>query len=538
MDAYENHPFELVVNLLPVLCYKNPSVVVKPRTVFGSPEDSVVLQGVMKQWVSDIEFARVVREALYEFCFCFGVIGIGLETIPGHEEEVPAPMRPIIRQIPAGRFFADSEAIGFSSAAFMGHVWVKEIEEIKGAMDANGRPLFDAAAVAEVAGDEGMQADAQDTLRADIFSDIEVRKGQMVGYEVWCRSNNMIYTLAFKRNGRDGRFIREPREWVGSRTQGPYHMLGAYTVPNQLYPLSPLQVTADSVDEINAHAAMLKRQAGTAKRLIVVDATTTADKITTTPDGSVIVVPGFQKSDKLEFEGPNPANVEYLQFLRERLDRLSGISDMVRGNATGDPTATEAQLASQYHNGRVRFLQSIVQEACCALLANVAAVMYNSDEVAIPVSQGPVQGVFGGGAGPMGKREHLSVTIEPFSMEYVNEGLRQRQTMDTMRMVYELAPIMPTTPWVKHQAPWNDLLEAINVPEGFNRYFDGATLAMGMQMSAIQNVQQSVAETDATRAKAEAIRNPPPKPGGKPEPKPVKGSKGSEQGMRTAANRP
>lgn len=548
-DSYENHPFELVVNLLPVLAYKNPSVVVKPRTVFGSPEQAAILQAVLKQWVHDVAFARVIREALYDFCFCFGVIGVGMEPVPGFENESPAPLRPIIKAIPPGRFFADPEALTFADTGFAGSVWVKNVEDLLGATKPDGTPMFDRQAVEAGASEEGIQQDAKDTNRDDIFADLEVRKGQMVGYEYWCRSNNMIYTLAFKRGGgagpKEGWFLREPRVWAGSPVTGPFHMLGAYTVPGQLYPLSPLQVTADLVDEINAHAGMLRRQAGTAKRLIVTDSPTTADKIMKSPDGTVLTVPGFQKAEAVEFEGPNPANVEYLQMLRERLDRQSGISDMVRGNTT-DITATEAQLASQYHNGRVRFLQSLVQEVCCAVLENVATAMYGSEEVAIPVSQGPVQGVFAGGAsqggtmGAMGRLEHQSVAIEPFSMEWTNEGLRQRQMAETIAQVYTLAPTMPTLPWVRHGAVMNDLLETINVPDGFRRYFDPAALQLGMQLQAVsmvQGVQQGAAETDATKAKAETTRNPPPKEGGGNKRPTPQSAMRSEAAMNGAANK-
>lgn len=535
VDAYENHPFELVVNLLPVLAYKNPSVIVKPRSAFGNPAEAVALQMVLRQWVADVQFARVVRDALYDFCFCFGVLGVGLEGVPGHEMESPAPMRPTLRHIPPGRFFADPEAMKFSDTAFAGNVWVRNVEDLKQATNPDGSPVFDAKALEDLASDDGMAEDARDTGREDIFDGLEVRKGQMVGYEVWCRSNNMIYTLAFKRGGRkEGQFIRDPRVWAGSADQGPYHLLGAYTVPGQLYPLSPLQVTADLVDEINAHAGMLRRQAGTAKRIIVADSTQTADKVTASPDGSVITIPGLNKVETVEFEGPNPANVEYLAMLRERLDRQSGISDMVRGNATGDPTATEAQLAAQYHNGRVRFLQSIVQEACVGMLENVAAVMYGSEEIAIPVQQDGMTGVFAGGQWPgSGSRESLAVSIEPYSMEWSNEGLRQRQMAETMKAVYEVAPLMPSLPWVKHQGVWNDILETINVPNGFARYFDPAALQLGMQISAVQSVQgvrQAAAEHDATKAKADSARNPPPKPGGgKSIPK---GTMRSEAGVR------
>lgn len=512
-----------MVNLLPVLAYKNPTVVVKPRTVFGTPQDAMALQGVMKQWVSDCEFARVVREALYDFCFCFGVLGVGLEPVPGHEEEVPCPLRPMLRHIPPGRFFADPEAISMAETAFMGHVWVKDVEELKSATDKDGQPIFDAAALEELASDDGIQDDARDTGREDIFSDLEVRKGQMVGYELWCRSNNMIYTLAFKRGGsKEGRFLRQPRTWAGSSSQGPYHVLGAYTVPGQIYPLSPLNVTADLVDEINAHAGMLRRQAGTAKRLVVVDSTATADKISMSPDGSVLTVAGFQKAETLEFEGPNQANVEYMQFLRERLDRQSGISDMVRGNATGDPTATEAQLAAQYHNGRVRFLQSLVQESCVKVLENVATVMYNSEEVAMPVSQDGMQGVFAGGPWPgagIQRREHLDVSIEPYSMEWSNEGLRQRQAMDTFRSIYEVAPIMPQLPWVRHDATFDGLMETINVPAGFQKYFDPAALQVATQLAAVSMVQGAL--------------TPSAPPGGSGPP--PKGNPKSEQAVRREA---
>lgn len=514
-DAYENHAFEYLTNMVPAWSYDNPAVEVKSRTPGMMDGVVTAIEQALNSWVKEVQISKVMRDIAVDVCFAFGVAAVTMEEVPGHEQEAEVPMWPVVRRVLPTRFFIDPYATSVREARFMGHVWVKERDELEGATDPEtGLPVFSKEVLDEMGTDEGMKEINENELRQDALSGLYLARNMVVGYEVWVRDSNTIYTLGYGRDSTDGKNLRDPRPFVGCPKHGPYHVIGIYTVPGQVYPLSPLAVTADMVSELDAHAGQMKQQAGSAKRLIVVDSNVTADKITMTPDGNVIVVPGFKAADQIEFDGPAKANQEYSLLLRDRLDRLSGLSDLVRGQTTGD-TATEASLASQYANVRTRYAQSIFREAVSDILENVAYVMYTDPRVAFFMSmdgpEGPMTVAYSGGEWPgqeMARFEHLRLSIDPYSMEWVNEGVRQRQmseVFDRVMVVGMQAPqlMMNGVDVVKML---DDLGETVNMKNLGTRYINAGMV----QQAAMMQVSAAAAQTDATVAGGEAKKAAPP----------------------------
>lgn len=492
-DTYENHAFEYITNMIPAWSYDNPACEVTTRVPGLMDEVVEAIKLALNQWVKEVQISKTLRSVAVDTCFAWGVCAVTLENVPGHQDEVPPPMWPAAHRILPTRFFIDPYATSLQDSRYMGHVWVRDKAELLAAVDEEtGMPLFNAAALEEISPDEGMAALNARELRQDTLSGLYLARNMVVGYEVWDRNTNMIYTLGYGRStSKQGQFLRAPREFVGCPKHGPYHVFGIYSVPGQPYPLSPLQVTADLVDEIDAHAGQMKSQAASAKRLIITDTNQTADKITMSPDGTVITVPGFSKAETLEFDGPAKANLEYSAMLLGRLDRQSGLSDLVRGNVTGDPTATEASLASTYANIRTRYAQSVFREAVSDVLENAAYIMYTNPRVAffmaIETPMGPQTAAYSGGQWPgqeIARFEHLQIKIDPYSMEWVNEGLRQAQMAEVFDRVVNVGMAAPQLMLngLNVVELLNDLGETINVKNMGEKYLNPALTQQAAMM--------------------------------------------------------
>jgi hypothetical protein len=529
-DTYENHAFEYITNMIPAWSYENPAVEVKSRTPGLMDQVVEAMQQALNSWVREVQISKVMRDVAVDTCFAWGVAAITMEQVPGHEDEPEPPMWPVVRRVLPTRFFLDPYATSVREARYMGHVWVKHRKDLEEAIDPDtGLPLFNKEVLDEMGNDEGIRDINEAELRQDALSGMYLAKGMVVGYEVWVRETNTIYTLGYGRDNKDGKNLREPRPFVGCPKHGPYHVIGIYTVPGQAYPLSPLAVTADMVQELDAHAGQMKQQAGSAKRLIVVDSNVTADKISMTADGNVIVVPGYKAADTIEFDGPAKANLDYSLILRDRLDRISGLSDLVRGQVDGDATATESQLASQYANVRTRYAQSIFRESVSDILENAAYVMYTDPRVAFYMSietpAGPQTVAYSGGPWPgqdLARFEHLKLSIDPYSMEWVNEGVKQRQmaeVFDRVLLVGAQAPQLMMN-GLDVSRMLDDLGETVNMKGLGKRYLNPAMV----QQAAMMQVAAQATATQAAGAEAQAKAE-----------EPVKGNVRSEAQLRRPA---
>jgi len=306
----------------------------------------------------------------------------------------------------------------------------------------------------------------------------------------------MIYTLTDyptdDPGGKDGeiggRYLRAPRKAFCPPT-GPYWMFGMYLVPSQLYPLSPLAVTNELVDEINAHADYLARTAEESKTMHIVNASNKQllETIKHGETGHVYPVENWEgELQTIEIGGPSEGAFRYIQILRERLDRQSGLTQLQRGQTTGDDTtATEATIASRSGDARLSYMQNQWRGDVVECIRKAAWFMFSTSAVAFPVpipregfagstdeTEGLEDGEFVGGLTDEQKAQgfefdDLELEIEPMSMELVDEALLQRRTLQVFQLIVkEIAPAMLQFPFLNWRKLYRDLMEAFNIRDG------------------------------------------------------------------------
>jgi len=255
-------------------------------------------------------------------------------------------------------------------------------------------------------------------------------------------------------------------------------VFGAYYVPDNAYPLSPLAATSGQADDLNEHVIAARRAAAQYKRMVFVDAKNKKlqQDVASSPDNYVVPVENLDKDSivPVELGGVTQQMITYIEMARDRLDRNSGVQDAQRGVVTGDATATEVQIAEASGSLRFAYIRRQFVDAVNSAIRKVAWFMFHDDRVAFPIgieaaeAMGQPEPWWVGGMQSMmtGERfEDLEMEVEAYSMERTNEALMQKRAMETLQIVTQSAPMMVQMPFLE----WDSLLkmvgDAMNMPE-------------------------------------------------------------------------
>jgi len=547
MPSHENHEFEFVVNILPAVLASNPAVSVKSRRPVVQRELTEAMQHGLNRWVHDVDLRGKFEAVVYDAAFKFGVMLVTMEPVPGHEHKEVPPLRPALKRISPRMFFIDPQANGPDDARFMGHVFLRDRDDLLNAKNPDGSDKFIKSKVEQLAAD----AETADIISDVFIEDMEIRvpRNQVVGAEIFVKEKGMIYTLGFAsikdKEKRTADFIRKPRKFFGHPKNGPYVPVGFYLVPDQVYPLSPLCVTAEAVQEANAHSEQITRQASRARNILLVDGTNAGmiEAVKNYDDGTIASIPNFDRNAFAEVNlgGPDLGQIDYLERLRQRIDRRSGLTDIQRGQISGDATATEAQLAAAASSGRVRFMQQQIRRAVQRVLENAAWLMFNSESVVFPVSEeraeklvfemtdlGPQMRVHGGepeadrtfyGGIQPGQENFnffdLELEIDPYSMEQVDEAVLQKRMEMATATVASFAPMMLQYPFVNWPELLDDYFQALNIPDG-RKYINFEALSQMMQVQFSAGQPRGIPGIDgAPPVDTSGFKGPPNMPTGK-----------------------
>ena len=204
--------------------------------------------------------------------------------------------------------------------------------------------------------------------------------------------NGTIYTMMKHQTSSTEKskvgFVREPRSYVGPRS-GPYQVFGIYTVPDDPYPLSPIVALIPQMNDVNAHLRAMKYNASAYKRIIAVDSRNPklAQDIRDRDDLYVVLSDGIDASQVVPIEvgGITPQMVQYAGMAQDRLDRVSGINDAMRGNIGGQATATEVSVADSASGLRISHIKRQFQESVNEVIKTVAWFMFHDGKISFPL---------------------------------------------------------------------------------------------------------------------------------------------------------
>jgi len=386
--APENHPYEWLSWITPKIVFDNPKVEVSMSRSGLDPSIGERFAHGLNQWCTVNHLWKQLLSVWYDVAFCYGVMRISTAPIPGYR---PSENRhwASAKRVDPWRFIIDQRCSNAEDARFAGHVWRRDKNDLLQSND----PTLDKDVI------EAMTPDAHvDKIeplwlqRTDSTS-----RNEIIGYEMWVpeltlpgyedneQIHGTILTLGVSHGGGSGRskpqWIRKPRPYWGSNL-GPYELFGTYLVPGKVLPLSPLIAMHDELVEINAHGHALSVGAANWKRFALFDATNpeVGKAAESAKHGEIKGVSnGAKDLTQVEIGGNAPEQYEYYQFLRERIQRRSGMSDAARGEVTGDGSATEYADAAAQRDSRVELIRRVFTEHTRRVIWRAGWGLYHSE---------------------------------------------------------------------------------------------------------------------------------------------------------------
>lgn len=476
----EHHPepfsYSFVSNMLPQLIYRNPAIAVQARRVMGHREIAEAQKSGIEGLMDDIKYSKEVELSVLDMLFFHGIL---MHLIEDDTRWSNGAVRPNAMRIDPKHWGCDSLATHKKRTAFEFHDYMVDLDDVM------ADPAVIPEALERLTPTDGDKAPGSVDDAFERGNEGSLRRKRVKLYSVWLRERNTIRVIC-----KDPMVeLYEERPYYGEPT-GPYVQFGAYPVPDQVYPLSPLIAVRDQVKDLNVHARAASRSAAGRKTVIIVDGQENdlEDKIHDAEDREVISIPGFnaQQLQQVELGGVTPNQYEYLGLLRDRLDRNSGLTELARGNVGGADTATEASIAEGALNQRNEYLKQKVHEAVAESLHKLGWFLFHTPGIIIPITQRDpmtgmeTEGLFFGGVFPgddAGSWDDYQIRIEPYSMQRVSEALLQRRAMDLSSFIMQVGQMMPMMPYVR----WLDLVRMVGEAFNYNdadRFFVPEMLGM------------------------------------------------------------
>lgn len=520
-DDPENFVHEYVALVLPRIVHDAPKIRVKSARPITQGLTAGVLQVALNRWCKMTKIRTTLERIATDMLLGFGVGMVVNEPRKGYRAADDAdPYLPRLYRISPDRFFVDPAATSIEDARFMGHCYIVDKEDlVKQSEEEDG---WDKDLIDRIAENSGI-----DELREDSRGDRSVPdRGEVVIYEIWVPEvreelveeidsstgmnmfNGTIYTvLKHQFSGEKDAFmgfVRKPRPYWGPRS-GPYEVFGVYTVPDDPYPLSPIVAIIPQMDDVNSHLRNMRYGASAYKRLIAVDSRNPklAQDIRDQNDLFVVLADGIDASQVVPIEvgGITTQQVNYAQLAQDRLDRVSGIHDAMRGNVKGSATATEVAVAESSAGLRMAHIKRQFQESVNNALKTVAWFMFHDAKVEFPLGADgiPLLGanpepVFSASA-MVGAFEDLDLDIEAMSMERVSEQMVQRRALEVLQIIGNLSAAVIQAPHVK----WKDVMslvgDAMNIPNLGDMIDVNAGKQMQQQMAQAQSAPPPAARS-------------------------------------------
>jgi hypothetical protein len=454
-----------------------------------------------KQTNLHLAIAQAVTSSLFDIGWTY----TGLEVVPGYENRLtgertmdwmPPPMRPRTWFMPSRLTFHDPTKHPLDGG-YGGHVWIKRAEELRALKDPEtGEQLIDPKLVDKMT----IDSDADSIRGSGAFGRWvrrTAKRGDVVGYTVWCRETGMEYMLTWK--GKDStaeeHFLTQPRKLFG-HPAGPYTAWGLFWIEDMPFPFPITAAMQTIVDAREKHREKLDQDMLAAMKLTVANGHKNAMKLAEARNRRLLNWPGFDKNNfaTIETGGMQDATVVYEAMLGKEQAEVTAISANRLGNLDPQVPATAVLDAAQELDARKQFAKDAV-DRCAAIEAEKRGwLLYHSRSCQFPIAGvDPETGqetssVFIGGVLPDEKGlkfDDFSFEMKPGSMGHTASAVavaEARELMTDMSTVLMLAQ----DPRVQVKNLADLVMDAHNKRGGSKRFFHPRVVEVMQEMAAAQ----------------------------------------------------
>lgn len=502
----ENIAHEWRTNMVPNMVDGNP-VLAGVRS--GSlPDDNKELNDLrmaMDCWSQSQNLAELLLLFADDQQFNFSAAVVSTEIIP-IEPGAPVDMdevigrggkgyglNPRVHRVSPWRFFKDMQSINRTGPGYVGHISIEYKDDLAKEKLPSGGMRYDKRSLDQVVVDDEVR-----TLLREIGIDIGgsgIDRDQVVMYQFYCPQDGKMYTLASSPTSGGGKsrgtYLCKSTPWRGLRT-GPYVMGGIYSLPDQTYPLAPLAVIHELSLEINRHRSQMSDDAGTAKKLMLIDADPQAIGLMQSAlNGTILGIPGLKNAAmEVKTGGVDVGQAQFVELLTAIVEKTVGLTQNSSGETTGG-TATEADILQKNRNGRVQWCQKRFQEFTGRILRVVAEQFWNNPRTrqtinhTDPITGENTMGMYEGGDGlKLGiPFEAIHLTIDPYSMQPEDDALMQQQQQQAIELLVANVEVMKANPQVKWRQLIGDTFDKFGMKGREEKYIDWDMLLKAQQLT-------------------------------------------------------
>lgn len=537
-----NHPFEYIAMTIANVVFSNPRWQVTANRGYANEVDAPAIAKSMNAWTKETRLKEKLAALYVDYCFhsCYSITS--LRDVVTNRRLRPGEIqrrRPDVRRIGPSRFFRDHRAFDPEDCRFTGHIFLRDLDDLKAEDGWDKQVLSQVPTDAGVEEVRGKMVHPEPSRKEIALIEMYVPEHELpdddpfwkdVPDEERDRYHGTIFTLPLlgfgsNSNAINAKFPLPPRPWYGDRG-GPYQIGGTYPVPDDVMPLSNLIAVQGQNLQNNEVARALHDAIVQYKKIILTSGNNAAlgAQVKRARHGAVLpanLQDLARMIAQIELGGPTPALLQGAQISQDTLDRSSGMTDAMRGNVTGDATAFENSLAASGATARSAFPKQRFIDFVADIGRSSAWFIYCCDDVVMDLEGGQL--MLGGP--PNAHAEHVlrilseqgvpmeiaeafvefqqqryestpfeafGFAVEPLSTERASDPANRARIATVLPMVLQLAQVAPTMPWVNVKEILTTVGQAFDLPD-LHRVVDSDYARMiGMQQQAAMSMSMGM----------------------------------------------
>lgn len=424
---------QAVTTLVPNLVYRDPKAELVTNYMAYRQYASIA-ELALNHLIREIDLRMTLRKAITDAIFLAGFLKVGL-AVSGRTLDVEGTLRdigqPYCDRVDPDDMVLDPVARQWEEQRFVGNRFRADLETLQDA------GMYDPDLLSRLASrydDMGGRSQAGSLSGGNRQEADSVTKAVDL-VELWLPGPNLVVTMPWLPGGEvGGEFLREPMPYEGPE-RGPYHMLGFAFVPDNILPVAPAMVMYDLHIMANRIARKAARQAERQKSILAYESSAWQDaqEIADSDDGETVQVDKIDGIKEVSYGGVSADCYQYIQWAKNQFSEMSMNVDLLSGAATGEATATQAEMVQANTTVRLADMQGMVYDFCGDAMKALFFYLHTDPLIELPLVK-RVSGVDQQVTYTPEMREgdwlDYTIKVRPYSMARQDPNMEVRRLME------------------------------------------------------------------------------------------------------------